>query len=69
MKKYKDYIEDTERRRTKLVYSQRNGFKQKLIEDSWKKVLRMDGIQVGDVFGSSDGLVRVKEIIFLLKML
>ena len=63
MKKYKDYIEDTERRRTKVIYSQRNGFRTKLVEDSWKKVLRMDGIQVGDVFGSSDGLVKVKEVI------
>ena len=63
MKKYKDYIEDTERGRTKVIHTKKEGFRLKLIEDSWKKVLRMDGIQVGDVFGSSDGLVKVKEIV------
>ena len=65
MKTYREFCnEDFERRRTKLVYSQGMGFRTKMInEDSWKKVLRGDDIQKGDVFGSSDGLVRVKEII------
>ena len=64
MKTYREFCnEDFDRRRTKLVYSQRMGFRMKMInEDSWKKVLRGDEIQKGDVFGSSDGLVRVKEI-------
>jgi len=64
MKTYREFCnEDFERRRTKLVYSQGMGFRTKMInEDSWKKVLRGDEIQKGDVFGSSDGLVRVKEI-------
>jgi len=63
MKTFRGYTEGVERRRTKLLYSQRMGFRQQLIEDSWKKVLRGDEIQKGDVYGSSDGLVRVKEII------
>ena len=63
MKTYRDFTEDTERRRTKLIYIPHRGFRQQLIEDCWKKVLRGDEIQKGDVFGSSDGLVRVKEII------
>lgn len=64
MKTYREFCnEDFDRRRTKLVYSPRMGFRMKMInEDSWKKVLRGDEIQKGDVFGSSDGLVRVKEI-------
>ena len=62
MKTYRDFTEDTERRRTKLIYIPHRGFRQQLIEDCWKKVLRGDEIQKGDVFGSSDGLVRVKEI-------
>lgn len=63
MKTFRGYTEGVERRRTKLLYSQRMGFRQQLIEDCWKKVLRGDEIQKGDVYGSSDGLVRVKEII------
>ena len=64
MKTYREFCnEDFERRRTKLVYSPRMGFRMKMInEDTWKKVLRGDEIQKGDIFGSSDGLVKVKEI-------
>ena len=62
MKTYRDFTEDTERRRTKLIYIPHRGFRQQLIEDCWKKVLRGDDIQKGDIFGSSDGLVKVKEI-------
>ena len=62
MKTFRGYTEGVERRRTKVIHTKQEGFREQLIEDSWKKVLRGDEIQKGDVFGSSDGLVRVKEI-------
>ena len=62
MKTFRGYTEGVERRRTKVIHTKQEGFREQLIEDCWKKVLRGDEIQKGDVFGSSDGLVRVKEI-------
>jgi len=62
MKTYKDFAENTERRRTNIIYIPQRGFREQLVEDSWKKVLRGDEIKVGDIFGSADGLVRIKEI-------
>ena len=62
MKTFRGYTEGVERRRTKVIHTKQEGFREQLIEDCWKKVIRGDEIQKGDVFGSSDGLVRVKEI-------
>ena len=57
MKSYKDYTDDINRMRTKTIFS--NGFREQLIEDSWKKLDGEDKVVKGDLYGTADGMIKI----------
>lgn len=57
MKSYKDFINEDNSRRTKMIFS--NGFRQQLIEDSWKRLDGEEKVVKGELYGTADGMIRI----------
>jgi hypothetical protein len=57
MKSYKDFINLENNERTKMIFS--NGFREQLIESSWKRLEKEDEVMKDQIYGTSDGLVKI----------
>ena len=59
MKTYKEFVnEDIDRMRTKIITSN-NKFRTQLVEDEWKRLESEEDVMKDEIYGTSDGLIKV----------
>ena len=55
---YKDFVDEGIKERTEMIFSNKK-FRQKLVEDGWKRLSSEDEVMKDELYGTADGIVKI----------
>ena len=58
MKTYKSFVYEDIKQRTEMIFSNKK-FRQKLVEDGWKRLSSEDEVMKDELYGTADGIVKI----------